>query len=257
MKQLLIEIISFGNELLLGEITNTNSQWLAHNLTGLGVKVSRMMTLSDDLDHISSGFIESLTRRPDIIISTGGLGPTWDDKTLIGLSNAIDEELEMNEEGLNMISKKYDEMGITMSDASKKMANMPKNSVPLHNSVGTAPGIFYQEKSSVIYCLPGVPKEMKAIFTEHILPYIGKINPEISFIEQKFIIQGSYESKISKITTELTKKYPSIYIKSHPQESQIKMHITTYGNEESKKLLEKVTQELISNLSNIKGVKIK
>ena len=96
MKKIEIELISFGNELLIGEIVDTNSQWLASKLSKAGAAVTRMLTINDDLDDISTAFTECLNRSPDIIITTGGLGPTWDDQTLIGLGKALNKEVTQN-----------------------------------------------------------------------------------------------------------------------------------------------------------------
>ena len=151
MKKIEIELISFGNELLIGEIVDTNSQWLASKLSKAGAAVTRMLTINDDLDDISTAFTECLNRSPDIIITTGGLGPTWDDQTLIGLGKALNKEVTQNELALDLIIKKYKEIRIELSDAGKKMANMPMGSTPLFNRIGTAPGVMYQAGSTTIF----------------------------------------------------------------------------------------------------------
>ena len=108
---------------------------------------------------------------------------------------------------------------------------------------------MYQAGSTTIFCLPGIPDEMKVLFEDHISPFVIQKNPEVNFYEKKFVITGSYESKIAKITQSFTDHYPTIYIKSHPQINRITLHLTTYGYQSEMNLLENVTNELINELS--------
>ncbi len=248
-----IELISFGNELLIGEIVNTNASWLAKELTQLGARVTRVTTGSDDLQDLETVFKESFTREPKIIISTGGLGPTWDDKTLEGLSKAVDDKFVRNEEAFTYIKKKYDEFKIEMSKAAEKMCYFPVNGKAIQNSVGTAPGCYYLFNEKIhIFILPGVPKEMKSMFEQHIKPFINERFTESTFYENKFYITNMYESKLAAVTSKLTKEYPEIYIKSHPNGS-ILMHITAYGDEKTSKLLEEVVAKLKQEIEKIGG----
>lgn len=141
----MIEIISIGNELLIGKTLNTNAQWLAKRLTTLGLNVHRITTISDDVEEISAAVKEAILRKPDFLITTGGLGPTFDDKTLKGITKALGTRLEKNKEASKMIEEKYKiyakEQGlekIELTPARMKMAKLPKGAKPLLNPVGTA-----------------------------------------------------------------------------------------------------------------------
>jgi molybdenum cofactor synthesis domain-containing protein len=255
MVRIKIELLSFGNELLIGEIVNTNSYWLAKVFSQAGAKITRMLTISDDLDEISAAFKEAISRNPDIIISTGGLGPTWDDQTLRGLGRAVNKNLIRNNTALKMIQDKYNELQIELAQPGMKMADIPEGAFPLHNRKGTAPGIKFKFKSTVIFCLPGIPKEMKALVQDHILPYLKTINPSMQYYESKFEIKDSYESKIAETTKKYVQQYPSIYIKSHPKKhGLIIIHLTTYGTKSQKILLEQVKKELMGELSKLGSI---
>lgn len=249
-----IELITFGNELLIGEIVNTNSNWLAKELTILGGRVTRITTGSDALEDLKTVFQESFSREPKIIISTGGLGPTWDDKTLEGLALAVEDEVIRNDEAYAYIKKKYEEFKIEISKAGEKMAYFPVNGKPLLNSVGTAPGCYYFYKEKIhVFSLPGVPKEMKGMFEQHVKPFIKERFTE-TFFQQKFEIHNMYESKLAAITSRLTKEYPAIYIKSHPNKpGLILMHITAYGDDKTGKLLVEVVEKLKQEITTIGG----
>lgn len=250
-----IELISFGNELLIGEIVNTNANWLAKELTLMGTKVTRITTGSDDLHDLESVFTECFSRKPQIIISTGGLGPTWDDRTLEGLGKAVREEIKKNDEAFNYIKAKYAEFNIEMSKQAEKMGMFPVNGKALLNPVGTAPGCYYHYKDKThIFILPGVPKEMKGMFEQHVKPFIQERFTESTFYQQKFEVMNSYESKIAAVTSKFTKEYPEIYIKSHPnQPGLILMHITAYGDEKTQKLLNEVVTKLKSEIKQLGG----
>jgi molybdenum cofactor synthesis domain-containing protein len=265
MKDLLkAEIINFGNELLIGRIVNSNASWLAAKLTELGIFVNRITILSDSYDDLKMGFKEALNRKIDIIISTGGLGPTWDDRTAEGLSQALDIPLKRNKLAMEMINDRYRTLGVKTQTESEKMASLPIGSIPLSNSVGTAPGIKYQKDRSYIYCVPGVPSEMKVIFDDHIYPELKTIKRKGTFFQKEFVIKGIGESRLAHITNELSYEFPHIYIKSHPNQemtykglqSTITFHVTAYGNEKTEMDLQEVVKILKEKLVNI-GAKLK
>jgi molybdenum cofactor synthesis domain-containing protein len=166
-----IEIICVGNELLIGKTLNTNAQWLAKRITALGLSARRITIVGDDVDEIFSAIREAMQRNPRFLITTGGLGPTFDDKTLEGLAKALECKLEINEEALTMVKEKYRKYAeegkmkkAELTPPRAKMAKLPEGAKPLSNPVGTAPGVIMKRGSITILALPGVPSEMKAIF---------------------------------------------------------------------------------------------
>ncbi|MEM2247170.1 MAG: nicotinamide mononucleotide deamidase-related protein [Thermoproteota archaeon] len=223
------ELISIGNELLIGKVVNTNASWLADKLTKLGVAVKRITVIGDDLDEISSCIREALSRKPSLIIMTGGLGPTYDDKTLEGLAIALGLKLTVHPEALEMVKRKYETMGESLTDARIKMAKMPEGAIPLHNPVGTAPAAKISCESTIIYALPGVPREMEAIFNEAISKEIS-LYSGFKIAEHSFRIVGVMESALAPIISKVKEQYPEVYVKSHPKGTEEKPIIHVYLN---------------------------
>jgi len=251
-------IISIGNELLIGKTVNTNATWLAKKLTELGIKVERIITIPDDIAVVSEIFREAI-KSANIIISTGGLGPTFDDITNIALAKALNKELIINKEAYQEIKEKYSKAGLPLTEERIKMSKMPKGAKSLHNPIGTAPGILIKEKEKIIAALPGVPNEMKAIFNKHIKPIIKKKETQ-TFLSKSLIITGLPESTLAPIINKAMNKTKDIYIKSHPKGEELKkpiieIHITALGKEniqnEIKKAIKIITKEVKNAGGNI------
>jgi len=235
------EIVSIGNEILIGKTLNTNAQWLAKRMTSIGLEIRRITTVGDDLEEISSIIREALKRKPRFIITTGGLGPTFDDKTLEGIAKALEIKLKTNEEALKMVEAKYEQYvkeGLMeraeLTPHRVKMATLPEGAKPLPNPVGTAPGVLIEVKDTVIIALPGVPQEMKAIFEESIL-LLRKESKNLIFYEAELEVRGIVESEIAPLIDEVMHDNPYVYIKSHPRGgervSKIILHFSTTASE--------------------------
>ena len=207
-------VISIGNELLIGKVVNTNFSWLAEKLTSIGYHVRREITVMDDIHEISWAIREALSSGASLIISTGGLGPTYDDKTSEALAFALSRSWEVNEKALVMVKRKYESAGMELTESRVKMAKLPRGALPLENPAGTAPGIMVREGRTIIVALPGVPKEMKAIFN-NILEDI-KAGIKVKVVESEFLVLGVPESSIAPLIEEVVSKYPQVYVKSHP-----------------------------------------
>jgi len=237
-----VEILSFGNELLIGKTLNTNACWMAKRLTTLGLDVRRITVVRDDIDEISGVVKETRGRKPDFLITTGGLGPTFDDKTLEGIAKALELPNEVNEEAFKMIEEKYktyaEERGlgkIELTPARVKMAKLPKGAKPLPNPVGTAPGVIIKHGKVTIVSLPGVPPEMESIFENSIEPLLRKIAGKATFFETSLGISGIMESELAPIIDKVMHDNPYVYIKSHPRGQEriphIELHLSTTAKE--------------------------
>jgi len=212
------EIISVGNELLIGHTLDTNSHWIAKQLTKLGWTLERVTQIRDSLDAIKSGVRGSLKRNPGVLITIGGLGPTHDDMTLAGISRALNKPLRLNKEALQLVKDHYRrlESRPKLTRYRTKMATLPKGSVPLPNPVGTAPGVKTRESDTTIFSLPGVPSEMKAIFRSSLIQYIESFHA-VRPKEMQVRITGIIESALAPILDQARKIYPELYFKSHPR----------------------------------------
>jgi len=252
-----IEIICIGNELLIGKIVNTNAHWLAKRANSLGMTVKRVTAVSDDVAEIATVVRESLKRKPKLIITTGGLGPTFDDKTLEGIAKALNRELELNQKAFGMVRKKYETYAkegkiekVELTPPRVKMAKLPEGSKPLLNPVGTAPGVETKVGGTFLIALPGVPSEMDAIFEESVAPLIKKEAGVTVFFERSVFADGIMESALAPLIDEVMHDNSCVYIKSHPKGQEKKPHLevhfstTTKNHETARKCVDVAVAQL-------------
>jgi len=264
-----IEIICIGNELLIGKTLNTNAQWLAKRITTLGLSAHRITMVGDDVDEISSAVLEAIQRNPRFLITTGGLGPTFDDKTLEGLAKALECKLEINEEAFTMVKEKYRKYAeegkmkkAELTPPRVKMAKLPEGARPLSNPVGTAPGVIMEHGSITIVSLPGVPSEMKAIFDGSVASLLKHVTGDVNFFEMSIEATGVVESEMAPLIEKVMHCSPYVYIKSHPKGVErvprIEFHFSTTAKNSSfaRKRVSKAFVQL-SELIHEKGGKIK
>ena len=216
-----VELLSVGNELLLGNTVNTNASWLSAQITALGAMVNRTTTVRDDLEDISNAVREVVGRKPDFIITTGGIGPTFDDMTVRAVAKALHLRMRLNRTALKMIqahyARRFPDRKITLSRPRLKMALAPSGGKPITNPVGTAPGVHLLVRKTQIFCLPGVPKEAKAIFRKSLSPAIRAKAGRMVFAERWIRVQGVMESSLAPVIDGVMVRWPGVYIKSHPR----------------------------------------
>jgi molybdenum cofactor synthesis domain-containing protein len=239
-----MEIVCIGNELLIGKTLNTNAQWLARHATNLGVVVRRITVVGDDVNEIARAICEALKRKPRFIITTGGLGPTFDDKTMEGITKGLRLRLEVNDNALKMVREKYETLlregrieKVELTPARVKMTRFPEGTKPLYNPVGTAPGMLACVDGVFLIALPGVPPEMEAIFEGSITSMLKKEAGKSAFFEASIYVKGVMESSLAPLIDKVMHDDPRVYIKSHvytklhPQtegrRSHIELHFST------------------------------
>jgi nicotinamide-nucleotide amidase len=216
------ELLCIGNELLSGRTVNTNAQWVSQKITEAGGCVIRITIVRDDIDEIALIVKESLTRKPSWLIISGGLGPTYDDKTLQGVGMSLGMELALDKRAVEMLRKSYSRNLVNYDELNEiqlKMAKIPIGSIPIQNPVGTAPAVLVETAETKIICLPGVPKEMEAIFSESILPEIKKNTGDFHITESNYEIISVTEAMLAPILNKIVEsnRPDSIYLKTHPR----------------------------------------
>jgi len=265
-----IEIICIGTELLIGKTLNTNALWLAKRITSLGLNIRRITPVHDEISEISQTIQETLHRKPVFIITCGGLGPTFDDKTLEGIARALGRQTEINKDALKMIEEKYERYlkeGIIekteLTPPRIKMAKLPEGAKPLFNPVGTAPGVIIKQADTTIIALPGVPAEMMAIFEDSVVPLLKAAAGDKIFFETSLDVREVMESDIAPLIDRVMHDNPYIYVKSHPSHTgekvpRLELHLSTTA-ENSNTAKNRVSRALIqlSELIKQKGGKIK
>ncbi len=264
-----IEIVCVGNELLIGKTLNTNAQWLAKRITTLGLETHRITIVGDDVEEISEALREAIQRNPSFIITTGGLGPTFDDKTLEGIAKAIKHKLALDDQALKMIQEKYRhfmEKGLMeraeLTPHHVKMARLPEGAKPIFNPVGTAPSVIIKYRDTTVIALPGVPSEMKAIFEESLAPLLKEAAGEVTFFETSLDLTKMMEPTVAPLIDRVMHDNPYVYVKSHPKGeegvSHIELHFSTTA-ENTGLAKKRVSQALIqlSELIREKGGTVK
>ncbi len=233
-----VEIICVGNELLIGKTLNTNAQWLSKQVTKIGLAVRRITVVRDESAEIAAAINEAIERTPEFVLITGGLGPTFDDRTLEGMAQALNRELEINESARKMVEEKYEMYArrshmetIELTKPRLKMATLPQKTEPIPNPVGTAPGVRAELEKTTLIALPGVPKEMEAIFQESVAPMVMETTGKGDFHEKSTYAENIMESSLAPLIDKVMRKNPGVYIKSHPKgeenKPKIEIHFST------------------------------
>ena len=165
------EVITIGTEILLGEITDTNSVFIARLLRDIGLNLYYMSSVGDNERRIADVIRVALSRA-QVVITCGGLGPTVDDMTRQSVASATDRDLIFHQELLDKIAERFGTFRMQMSDNNRRQAYLPENAIVIENPVGTAPSFIVEHAESVVISLPGVPREMKYLMTEQVVPYL-------------------------------------------------------------------------------------
>jgi nicotinamide-nucleotide amidase len=224
------EIITIGDELLIGQVIDTNSAWMAEQLNLLGISVFQITSISDNREHILTTLREA-SQRAEILLLTGGLGPTNDDITKETLSEYFDSPLVFNDEAYHQIEQLFSLRGFPVTQLNRLQASIPECCTPLPNSGGTAPGMWF-EKDNVIYVsMPGVPFEMKSIMTQAVLPRLASLSP-VTIAHKTILTQGVGESFLAAKIADWEAKLPD-YIKLAylPQPGLVRLRLTASGSD--------------------------
>ena len=248
-------IITIGNEILTGHTVNTNAAFIAENLLSIGVSVISEHTVGDQIDPIIKAF-RLAADEADLILVTGGLGPTEDDMTRRALAKFLGTDLQLDEELFEKIEDQFKKRGMSMPSNNKRQAFMPKGAAAITNKIGTAAGIRAERKGKFIFVMPGVPYEMKLMFEESILPEIekltGKTGDTIKAIH-KLNCFGAGESKIAEMLSDLAERSRNPQINYTVDLGAVTIHITAAGSsmEQAKKLADKDEEIISKRLGNL------
>ncbi|PIE65586.1 MAG: competence/damage-inducible protein A [Desulfobacterales bacterium] len=258
-KSATVEILISGNEILTGDILDTNTNWLCRLIHSRGGSVTRVTVIPDELEVVARAVRDSVSRKVDLLITSGGLGPTADDLTLEAVALGTNRRTILHEKALEQVRKQYDyffEQGVMteggLNPAREKMAHLPEGAEPLVNPVGTAPGVLLQLQHTAIVSLPGVPSELKGIIEEALQPFLDNLFGEGEALSRRVGVLCSDESLLEPLLKRIATSYPAIYTKSlattlgENPEMDIIMTVSGPGGKEQ--LLDKAYQELCTGL---------
>jgi nicotinamide-nucleotide amidase len=239
------EIISIGTELLLGEIIDTNAAHIARQLRTVGLDLYFKTTVGDNKARCA-GVIGRALDRSDIIITTGGVGPTVDDITREAVARATGRALEFRPDLMEQIAARFLRWGSEMSENHRRQAFVPQGAIPIENPVGTAPCFIAETERGVVISLPGVPREMEYLLENDVIPYLRRRFDLHKVIKARILRTAALgESRIDTILSDLlTAKNPTIGLSAHPGQTDVRITAKADSDEEADQLIAPVEAEV-------------
>jgi len=246
-----VHILSIGTELTMGQTVDTNAAWLSAQLAGLGIVCEQHVTVSDDLEPIRRAITASV-RDVELVLITGGLGPTDDDLTRQALADAMGVGLELHQASLDRIAEFFRSRNRTMSSANRVQAMFPVGAAPIENTCGTAPGIRANLDNTPVYCMPGVPREMKTMFTRDILPQLHNLGGGRACVQRLLRTYGGAEAEIGEKIADLMKRGRNPTVGTSAADLIISIRINSFADapDEAARLAEADVAEVRSRLGN-------
>ncbi len=243
------EIITIGTEILLGEIVDTNTRYLSQKLRKLGIDLYRQTTVGDNVDRIALAIQASL-EQTDLIITTGGLGPTVDDPTRQAVAAALKIETEFREELWEQIQERHLRFGRKPTENNQRQAFVPKGAIPVENQVGTAPAFIMETAGCAIISLPGVPREMEHIMESRIIPYLRQRLDLNEVILARIIhTAGAGESQIDDLIGDLEQlSNPTVGLAAHAGRVDVRITAKAEDEHQAKMLIEEIEAQLRERL---------
>lgn len=243
------EIITIGDEILIGQIVDTNSAWLAERLNAIGVRVAQISSIQDDRGHIIDALNEA-KERADIILITGGLGPTKDDITKETLGDYFQSNFVFNEDVYANIERIFKPRDIPVLGVNKEQAKVPDNCEVIINKLGTAPAMWFEKDGKVFVSMPGIPFEMKGLILDSIIPKIkDKYNTQAIF-HKTVLTQGIGEAKLAE-KIEVWRKSLTLYdikLAFLPSLNSVRLRLSSYGGARAE---QKVVEDKVAELKEL------
>lgn len=246
-----VEIITIGDELCSGSVQDTNATFISSHLHTIAIEVAKVTTVGDDTEKIVEA-LRSVQQKVSFVIVTGGLGPTVDDITTQAAADALRRKLVLNKHALKAMEERFQKFGRTMSPHNIKQAYLPSGATIVPNPIGTACGFSLAKSNTLFIFLPGVPREMKRMFEESVIPLIKKEQPETSIIRSSVLkIFGKTESYCDQRLSDLIKSEKEITFAFLPHYPEISLKLTMRGQD--KKYIEKKIKAVERKVTKILG----
>lgn len=240
------EIITIGDEILIGQIVDTNSAWMANKLNLIGIDIIRITSISDKKEEIFKA-LDNAKQLADIVLITGGLGPTDDDITKKALAEYFNTKLVQNKEVLNHVEQFVIKRKAFMNERNIRQADVPEACKVVQNKIGTAPGMWFERDNCIFISMPGVPFEMKEMVINSIIPELTKKRSNLHILHKVILTQGWPESKLAEFLEDWESGLPeAISLAYLPSPGLIKLRLTAKGND--KRFLEKIVNKQLQKL---------
>jgi nicotinamide-nucleotide amidase len=239
-------ILTIGDEILYGQTLDTNSHWMSSELDKIGIKVIQKRTIGDSRFEILKN-LKVATNIADIVLITGGLGPTKDDLTKPLLAEFFNIDLTLNESALDDVTRLFKKVGREMTELNTLQAHLPSNCTKITNELGTAPGMWFEENETIYVSMPGVPYEMERMMSKHILPKLAERFLDGHIYHKMIKTIGIAESKLAETIESWENNLPHhIKLAYLPTFGQVKLRLTSIGSDLNK--LQKETHDQVQNL---------
>ncbi len=243
------EIITIGDELLIGQVVDTNAAWIANKLNLIGIDVDRIISISDKKEAIFKA-LDQVNEDTQLVLLTGGLGPTNDDYTKKALAEYFGAKLVLNNDVLNNIKLFVTKRNAELNQRNIQQAEVPENCRVIPNKIGTAPGMWFDEKEKIVISMPGVPFEMKEMMNNQILVELKSQIKDFYILHKLILTQGLPESKLAEVMEEWESQLPHELLLAYlPSPGIIKLRITAKGKD--RKNLERLIKEQVFLLEKI------
>lgn len=245
------EVVSIGTEILLGEIVDTNTATIARALRSVGVDLYRTTTVGDNVNRIARALREA-SARADVIIATGGLGPTVDDVTRAGVAAALGTQAEFRAELWGQIQERFARFDSTPGENNRRQAYLPRGATAIENPLGTAPAFYARLGETLIFALPGVPAEMEHLLFEDILPHLARHFDRQMTIQTRLLhTAGIGESTLDAEIGDLERAAnPSLGVSAHPGRVDLRLTAKADTEEEANSMLAKLERDIRERLSD-------
>ena len=239
-------IITIGDELLYGSVVDTNAAYIGQRLTETGIKPVFSITVGDEGSRIGEA-LEIACQQSDVVIITGGLGPTHDDVTKTVIAEAIGQDLVFHPDILDIVERMFTRRGMAMPESNRIQAYMPRHAEVLDNPVGTAPGFLAHHHRTAVFVMPGVPREMKKMLNEQVLPRLRDIGGGRIILHRWIRTTGIGESNLTQIIGDIIDEAKDVKIASLPQETGVNFRLTAEGQtrDEARRRIEAVENRMV------------
>lgn len=245
------EIITIGTEILLGEIVDTNTRTLARKLRDIGIDIYLTSTVGDNALRISEA-VRASASRADLIITTGGLGPTIDDATREGIANSMGHDLIFNDELWHQIQARFAQFGREPTENNRRQAYIPEGALPIENPVGTAPSFILEAETATVIALPGVPSEMIHLLDNYVIPYLKRKLGAYEIIQTRLVrTAGIGESILDERISDLEElSNPTVGLSAHPGRVDIRVTAKAKTKQQADEMLWGIQATLQQRLRN-------
>ena len=243
---MIAEILTIGDELLIGQVIDTNSAWIGQQMNLIGIRIERITSISDNAAEILSNLADAL-KRSDVVLVTGGLGPTRDDITKQTLCTFFNTKLVFNPEAYNDIETFFKRKGLAITELNRQQALLPESCVSIPNPIGTARGMWFETNGRIVVSMPGVPFEMKGMMADYVLPQLAKLTGNHAIVHKTIMTTGIGESflaaRIETWENQLPENMKLAYL---PSPGMVRLRITATGTDFA--LLKQAVDEQVDRL---------